>query len=206
MFSVRIRRVEVGSSAGLPGRTHRMLWFTAHPPRMPEGTPFGTANQEDQSCLGGVCLPKRRRPRKWRTWRSSRCPGRSPRESWRECRGRWTNDVPAETRPATVGDTGREMFIIVDGRALMTIRHGRRVHVGPGDCFDETRPIDGDPRPAAVEAAPSMRLPLLLSREVVAGGRVPPDDPQDHAHALAASPAGGEIDDRMRCGSFESGR
>ena len=116
---------------------------------------------------------------------------------------RLVDEVLAGTRPATVGDTGREMFILVDGRALMTIRRGGRVHLGPGDCFGEMRPIDGDPRSAAVEAAPPMRLPVPQYREVAAGGRVPPDDPQDHAHA--ASPAGGEMDDRMRCGSSESG-
>ncbi len=68
-------------------------------------------------------------------------------------------------RLATIGEAGREMFIIVDGRALVTTRRGRTVHLGPGDFFGEMSLIDGDPRSATVDAATPMRLLVLKYRE-----------------------------------------
>jgi CRP-like cAMP-binding protein len=73
--------------------------------------------------------------------------------------------VPMGNRLATIGEAGREMFIIVDGRALVTTRRGRTVHLGPGDFFGEMSLIDGDPRSATVEAATPMRLLVLKYRE-----------------------------------------
>ncbi len=73
--------------------------------------------------------------------------------------------VPMGERLATIGEAGREMFIIVDGRALVTTRRGRPVHLGPGDFFGEMSLIDGDPRSATVEAATPMRLLTLKYRE-----------------------------------------
>lgn len=73
--------------------------------------------------------------------------------------------VPMGNRLATIGEAGREMFIIVDGRALVTTRRGRTVHLGPGDFFGEMSLIDGDPRSATVDAATPMRLLVLKYRE-----------------------------------------
>jgi len=74
-------------------------------------------------------------------------------------------EVPAGKRLATMGDAGREMFIIVDGRARVATRRGRPVHLGPGDCFGEMSLIDGEPRSATVEAATPMHLLVLGYRE-----------------------------------------
>lgn len=73
--------------------------------------------------------------------------------------------VPMGNRLTTIGEAGREMFIIVDGRALVTTRRGRTVHLGPGDFFGEMSLIDGDPRSATVDAATPMRLLVLKYRE-----------------------------------------
>ena len=74
-------------------------------------------------------------------------------------------EVPAGHRVATIGETGRELFIIVDGRALVTTRGGRSVHLGPGDSFGEMSLIDGEPRSANVEAVTPMRLLVVGYRE-----------------------------------------
>jgi CRP/FNR family cyclic AMP-dependent transcriptional regulator len=74
-------------------------------------------------------------------------------------------DVPAGHRVATVGETGRELFIIVDGRALVSTRRGRSVYLGPGDCFGEMSLIDGEPRSANVQAVTPMRLLAVGYRE-----------------------------------------
>ncbi len=97
--------------------------------------------------------------------RSPLFAGLSPRELARISRLIDEVEVPAGTRLATIGEAGREMFIIVDGRALVTTRRGRPVHLGPGDFFGEMSLIDGDPRSATVEATTPMRLLVLKYRE-----------------------------------------
>ena len=74
-------------------------------------------------------------------------------------------EVPAGKRVAVMGEPGHELFIIVDGRAVVTTRGGRATHVGPGDFFGEMSLIDGDPRSATVEATAPMRLLVLGYRE-----------------------------------------
>src|SRR5215470_14520286 len=74
-------------------------------------------------------------------------------------------EVPAGKRLASLGETGREMYVIVDGRALVTTRQGHQVHIGPGDYFGEMSLIDGEPRSATVEATTPMRLLILGYRE-----------------------------------------
>ena len=74
-------------------------------------------------------------------------------------------EVPAGRPVAAAGEAGRELFVIVDGRALVTTRRGRRVRLGPGDFFGEMSLIDGEPRSASVEATTSMRLLVLGYRE-----------------------------------------
>ncbi len=74
-------------------------------------------------------------------------------------------ELPAGKRLATIGETGRELFIIVDGQALVTTRQGRIARLGPGDFFGEMSLIDGDPRSASVEAATPIRLLVLGYRE-----------------------------------------
>lgn len=74
-------------------------------------------------------------------------------------------EVPPGKRLASLGETGREMYIIVDGRALVTTRRGHQLHIGPGDYFGEMSLIDGEPRSATVEATTPMRLLVLGYRE-----------------------------------------
>lgn len=74
-------------------------------------------------------------------------------------------EVPAGRRVAATGETGRELFIILDGRAQVTTRRGRVRYLGPGDSFGEISLIDGEPRSADVEAVTSMRLLVVGYRE-----------------------------------------
>ena len=91
------------------------------------------------------------------------------RSNW----GRWGKDdqlgalnlVTPAKRVAAMGEPGNELFIIVDGRAVVTTRGGRTTHLGPGDFFGEMSLIDGDPRSATVEATTPMRLFVLGYRE-----------------------------------------
>jgi len=73
--------------------------------------------------------------------------------------------VPAGKRLATVGESGNELFVIVDGYATVKARRGRTVHLGPGQFFGEMSLIDGLPRSATVEAATDMRLLVVGRRE-----------------------------------------
>ena len=72
-------------------------------------------------------------------------------------------ETPAGMKLATLGEAGREMFIIVEGEALVTTQTGRRSHLRSGDFFGEMSLLDGDPRSATVEATTPIRL-LVLSR------------------------------------------
>ena len=74
-------------------------------------------------------------------------------------------EVPAGKRLADIGEAGRELFVVVDGRAVVTTRGGRTTRLGPGDFFGEMSLIDGDPRSATVETTTPMRLLVLGYRE-----------------------------------------
>jgi CRP-like cAMP-binding protein len=74
-------------------------------------------------------------------------------------------DVSAGKRLATVGETGHELFVIIEGFATVRAGRGRTVRLGPGKFFGEMSLIDGGPRSASVEAATDMRLLVLGHRE-----------------------------------------
>ena len=74
-------------------------------------------------------------------------------------------EVPAGRRLASTGEAGRELFIIVDGRAVVTTARGRVIRLRPGDFFGEMSLIDGEPRSADVTAATPMRLLAIGYRE-----------------------------------------
>jgi CRP-like cAMP-binding protein len=61
------------------------------------------------------------------------------------------------------GDTGRECFVIVDGRARAVIRGRRSVAMGPGSIVGEISLLDEGPRSATVTAETDMRLLVLTS-------------------------------------------
>ena len=74
-------------------------------------------------------------------------------------------DVPSGQVLVTEGRTGREFFLILDGRAIVR-RNGRKVAtLGPGQYFGELALIDRKPRSATVEAASAMKLLVLGQRE-----------------------------------------
>jgi CRP-like cAMP-binding protein len=74
-------------------------------------------------------------------------------------------EVPAGRQLAAIGEAGRELFVIVDGRAVVTTPRGRVIRLGPGDFFGEMSLIDGEPRSANVTAATPMRLLAIGYRE-----------------------------------------
>lgn len=74
-------------------------------------------------------------------------------------------NVPAKKRLTVVGETGRELFVIVEGQAVVRTTKGRTVTLGPGQFFGEMSLIDGGPRSATVEATTPMRLLVIGHRE-----------------------------------------
>src|SRR5215831_12814640 len=74
-------------------------------------------------------------------------------------------ETPAGTKLATLGEAGKEMFIIVEGEALVTTQPGRTTYLRSGDFFGEMSLLDGDPRSATVEATTPIRLLVLERRD-----------------------------------------
>jgi CRP-like cAMP-binding protein len=74
-------------------------------------------------------------------------------------------EVSAGKRLATVGETGHELYVIVEGYATVKAGRGRTARLGPGRFFGEMSLIDGGPRSASVEAATDMRLLVVGRRE-----------------------------------------
>ncbi len=74
-------------------------------------------------------------------------------------------ETPAGKVLARAGDTGREMFVIVDGQATVTTSQKRTLQLGKGDFFGEMSLLDGGPRSATVEAVTPMLLLVIGQRE-----------------------------------------
>jgi CRP-like cAMP-binding protein len=74
-------------------------------------------------------------------------------------------EYPAGTQLVTTGDTGGEMFMIVDGEVIVRSRPGRTFTLKPGDFFGEMSLIDGAPRSATVEAKTPVRLLVIDQRD-----------------------------------------
>ncbi len=74
-------------------------------------------------------------------------------------------EVREGKRLAAAGETGRELFIIVEGRATVETPRGRTVHLGRGDFFGEMSLIDGAVRSATVTADGPMKLLVIGQRE-----------------------------------------
>jgi CRP/FNR family transcriptional regulator, cyclic AMP receptor protein len=73
--------------------------------------------------------------------------------------------VPAGRVLCEQGQTGREAFVIVDGKARV-LRNGRKVAIiGPGSTFGELALLDRAPRNATVLADTDMELLVLGQRE-----------------------------------------
>ncbi|OLD47218.1 MAG: hypothetical protein AUI83_14555 [Armatimonadetes bacterium 13_1_40CM_3_65_7] len=74
-------------------------------------------------------------------------------------------DVHAGKRLAIAGERGQELFVIVEGQAVVKAGRGRTARLGPGEFFGEMSLIDGGPRSATVEATTDMRLLVVGRRE-----------------------------------------
>lgn len=63
------------------------------------------------------------------------------------------------------GDSGREFFVVVEGRARVLVGdRGRVTALGPGASFGEMSLLDQGPRSASVEAETDMQLLVLDAR------------------------------------------
>jgi CRP/FNR family cyclic AMP-dependent transcriptional regulator len=74
-------------------------------------------------------------------------------------------DVPAGKTLIRQGESGRECFVIVDGKATAKIRGKGTYPMGPGTCFGEMSLLDNELRSATVTAETDMRVLVLSSRE-----------------------------------------
>lgn len=63
------------------------------------------------------------------------------------------------------GERGRELFVVVEGKATVQ-RQGKTIaQLGPGDFIGELALLDGDPRSASVVADEPMVLLVISDRE-----------------------------------------
>lgn len=94
-------------------------------------------------------------------------------------------DVPAGKVLCQEGDTGREFFLILDGKA--SVKRGKRkvATLERGQFFGELALLDRGPRSATVEADTDMTLLVLGQREF--GGLV--DEVAGLSHKLLAAMA-----------------
>jgi CRP-like cAMP-binding protein len=74
-------------------------------------------------------------------------------------------EVPEGTVLTRQGDSGREFFVVVEGRARVLVGdRGRVTALGPGASFGEMSLLDQKPRSATVEAETDMELLVLDAR------------------------------------------
>jgi CRP/FNR family cyclic AMP-dependent transcriptional regulator len=74
-------------------------------------------------------------------------------------------EVPEGRVLTREGDPGWECFVVVDGRATITVGDRARVApLGSGACFGEMSLLDQGPRSATVEAQTDMHLLVLDAR------------------------------------------
>lgn len=65
---------------------------------------------------------------------------------------------PAGTVIAREGDPGVGLFILLDGRAEVSIGGRKKATLGPGEFFGEIALLDGGPRTATVTATTNVQL------------------------------------------------
>jgi CRP-like cAMP-binding protein len=74
-------------------------------------------------------------------------------------------EFPEGTRLVTAGEPGGELFVIIEGNAVVTTRLGRTALLKAGDFFGEMSLIDDAPRSATVDATTPIRLLVLKKQD-----------------------------------------
>jgi CRP/FNR family cyclic AMP-dependent transcriptional regulator len=74
-------------------------------------------------------------------------------------------EVPKGEVLMTEGTPGHEFFLIVDGKANVTLRGKTLAKLGPGDFVGEMALLDQGPRSATAVAQTPMELLMLTSRD-----------------------------------------
>jgi CRP-like cAMP-binding protein len=74
-------------------------------------------------------------------------------------------EVAAGSELIKEGASGREFFIVVDGKAECSVGGSTAAILGPGEFFGEIALIDGGPRTATVRASTPLRVIVMDSRE-----------------------------------------
>jgi CRP-like cAMP-binding protein len=75
-------------------------------------------------------------------------------------------DEPPGTVLVREGDTGRELYVIVGGRAAVTRKGRKLTELGPGDFFGELAFLSHAQRTATVTATTEVRLMIMGPREL----------------------------------------
>ncbi len=74
-------------------------------------------------------------------------------------------DIPEGKVLAREGQPGREFYVILDGKAAVSIDGSEVATLGPGDFFGEMALLDQGPRVATVTATTPMEVAVLDPRE-----------------------------------------
>jgi CRP/FNR family cyclic AMP-dependent transcriptional regulator len=76
------------------------------------------------------------------------------------------NEVEAGTVLCRQGSVGRQIFVILDGEATVTIDGADVAHLGSGSFFGEMSVLDGTPRVGTVTAKTRMALLVFTPQEL----------------------------------------
>ncbi len=72
-----------------------------------------------------------------------------------------TREVPAGSVIFEAGDTGEEMFGIIEGKVELRLPNGRVFQLGPDECFGEMAVVDKSPRSASAVATEDTRVAVI---------------------------------------------
>lgn len=88
----------------------------------------------------------------------SRCTNRQRRAIARHCQ---IAEMPAGVTLIAEGEAGDALFVIVEGRAIITRDSVELDRVGPGAYFGELAILDGEPRSATVVAESDVKVAVI---------------------------------------------
>jgi len=72
-----------------------------------------------------------------------------------------TREVPVGSVIFESGDSGEEMFGIIEGAVELRLPDGRVLELGPDDCFGEMAVVDKSPRSASAVATANATLAVI---------------------------------------------